>query len=282
MKTILYATDCNPKSSAALRYAENLTATLDTRLLVLYVYDVPPIMGRIIKSKEQVGRSLKDEKTEFMTNYCEQHFSGKINTTKVHYIAEYHTSISEAILNKTKEFDVDMLLIGMKDVHTQRGIFSGNIANKILEKVACHLLIVPNNIANNELRTIVYATDFEEDDIEAISQVLPIAIAFDATIKIIHIDTRDNKKGNEQMAWFKEMVSQTVTYTPITFTIVEADSISEGLRRFIGNENADAIALLERTEQNILKKLFHKDTIKTIESQIKIPLLVINQKVINQ
>jgi nucleotide-binding universal stress UspA family protein len=276
MKTILYATDCNPKSVPALQYAEQLSAELNTELIVLYVYDVPPTSGRIIKSKKQIGFSLKREKTAFMTNYCEQNLLGVIDRNKVRFVAQYNTSVSEAIIDISKRVNADLLLIGMKDEHTQRGLFSGNIANSLLEKVTCKLLIVPNIIQYKKLSSIVYASDFEENDGKAISQLVDSASAYAATIKIVHINTPVHKKSKEQMEWFKKIIKRTVNYPSITYSVIESDSVSQGLRRFIGDEHADIVAMLERTEKGFFKKLFHKDTVKTIESQIKIPLLAIN------
>lgn len=277
MKTILYATDCNPKTVPVLQYAEQLSTELDTQLIVVYVYDVPPTSGRIIKSKKQIGFSLKEEKMAFMTNYCEQNFVGVIDKIKVRFVAQYNTSVSDAIVHIAEHINVDVLLIGMKNEHTQRGLFSGNIANSLLEKVTCKLLIVPNTIQYKKISTIVYATDFDEDDSKSISQLVDLASEYAATIKIVHIDTPVHKKSKEQMELFKKIVEQTISYPSITYTIIKSATVSKGLRRFIGDEHADVIAMLERTEQSIFKKLFYKDTVKTIESQIKIPLLAINQ-----
>ncbi len=63
----------------------------------------------------------------------------------------------------------------------------------------------------------------------------------------------------------------------MTFDIIFNDIVYEGLRTYIDTTSADMIALLEREDNGFLKKLFHKDLIKKMESKIAIPMLSINE-----
>ncbi len=170
-----------------------------------------------------------------------------------------------------------MLLVGMKDEHTARGVFSGSIAKALIEKVSCLLLIVPSRKRFKKIDTIVYATDFEEGDIFALQNLVEIARPFNAKIKIVHIPTKDEYAGKDQMEWFKEMLHQKINYEHIDIQMIFFDTVYEGLRTYIDKNKADIIALLEREDHGLLKKLFHKDLIKKMESNITIPMLSFNQ-----
>ncbi|UWX53859.1 universal stress protein [Maribacter litopenaei] len=276
--TILYATDCSKNSISTLQYAQKLALQLSAKLVVLYVYDIPPIAGKTIKTEEQIQRGLKKEKLQLLRSYCHENSVENIKNLTMFLTSEYGASITHTIMEYTLHLDCNLLIIGMKDEHSKRGVFSGNIANSLLRHINCKMMIVPNAFEFSAITSIVYATDFEEEDIKAIQQVLQVFKMQNLEIKVVHVDTNTNAKGKEQMEWFKEMVLEKVGDSTISFNVINAKTVPQGLRMFIGDENPNLIALLEREEPTIFKKLFHKDLIKTMESRIRIPILSINQK----
>ncbi len=276
--TILYATDCSKHSVNTLQYAQKLALRLNARLVVLFVYDIPPIAGKTIKTEEQIQRSLKNEKLEILTRYYHENSIKELGDLTVYLRAEYGSSIAHTILEYTLDIDCNLLIVGMKDEHTKRGVFSGNIAHHLLKQVNCKLLIVPNSFKYEPLESIMYATDFEQEDITAIYQIKQMFSNKDISIKIVHVDTDTKLKGKEQLEWFKEMLLEKVQDDTIYFHSIMAKTIAQGLRMSLGDEKPNLIALLECDERTYFKKLFHKDLIKTMESQIKIPILSINHK----
>lgn len=276
--TILYATDCTKNSKTALQYAQKLALQLSAKLVVLYVYDIPPIAGKTIKTEGQIQRSLKEEKLQLLRRYFRENAIEKGNDETIFLRAEYGTSISHALVEYAQKIKCELLVIGMKDEHTKRGLFAGNIANKLLKQINCKLLIVPNTYEFSTITSIVYATDFEKEDEQAIYELNHLFPNKGTSIKIVHVDTDENSKGAEQMEWFKDMLLERLGDNGISFHLVKSKSVPQGLRMFIGDENPNLIALLERDEPTIFKKLFHKDLIKVMESQISIPILSINLK----
>lgn len=274
--TILYATDCSMYSVPALQYAQKLSQQLNAQLVLLYVYDIPPVAARTIKTEEQIQRSLKTEKLQHLTSYYTENGIQKMDELKIHPRAEFGISIADTILEYTAHLDCDLVIVGMKDEHTKRGLFSGNIANRLLKHINSKLLIVPNGFVFSTITSLVYATDFEEADVQAIFQLGQLFKDMDVSIKIAHVDTGTSTKGEEKLEWFRELLLEKMHGDHISFHVIKAETVPLGLRMFIGNENPNMVVLLERQEDSLFKKLFHKDVIKTMESEIKIPIMSIN------
>jgi len=278
MKTILYSTDCSEHDAPTLQYVYQLSHMLKATLAVLHIYDIPPVSGPILRTPDQLKRLTHQEKKEILASYCSKHLKSHKGNDRFKLITAYGASISKAILLKSEELQADIVVLGMKDEHTKRGFFSGNIANAMLKKITCPLMIIPNGLPYKRLNKLVYATDFEMDDIFAIQKLVSIFAPHEADIKVVHVPVKGEYSGKQQMAWFEDMLVQKVSYKNIDFQIIPADTVDQGLRMFIENEKADLIAMLEREEDNFFKKLFQKDTIEKMETEIKIPLLSINTK----
>lgn len=278
MKTILYATDCSKHDINTLQYVYELCDKLKTSLTLLHVYSIPPIQFSTIRPRKHLSTHSRDEHFDILKKYAAKNIKQNAIKTQIRFEVVENISVSEGILSKIKEISPYLLFVGMKDEHTARGMFSGSIAKALLEKVNCPLLIVPNTQIFKDIKTIVYASDFEEGDILAIERLVEIAQPFYAKIKIIHIATKDENTEKDQMEWFKDMLQQKVVYKNIEFQIISYDTIYEGLRTYIKSNKADLVAILEREDYGFLKKLFHKDLAKKMESNIAIPILSFNDR----
>ena len=166
----------------------------------------------------------------------------------------------------------------MKDRHSARGYFSGNIANTLLNTIETPLLIVPNSLIYDTISTIVYSTDFEEDDILSIQKLVEIAKPFSALIEVIHVYKTDEYPAKEYMKKFKDTLLQKVSYPEITFKTIASTNIKSGLLSVLNNEKASMLVMLERKHDWNLSNMFHKDLVKEIEISLKIPLLVFNNR----
>lgn len=260
-----------------MQYAYELCQHLNADLVLLHVYSIPPIQFSTIRPRKHLSTHTRDEQLTILKEYATKHIKQNGTLAKIKFEVTENIVVSDGILSKTKEVLPDLLLVGMKDEHTARGIFSGSIAKTLFEKVNCPFLIVPTALNFRSIKTIVYASDFEEDDISAVRQLVEIAKPLNAKINIVHISTKGEYTGEKQMEWFKEMLQQKVIYANMTFEIIPNNTIYEGLRSYINSHEVDIIVLLEREEKGFFTNLFHKDLTKKIESNINIPMLSFNQ-----
>lgn len=279
MDTILYATDCTENSVSTLIYAKNLSETLKAKLVVFHIYDVPPVGTSNIRSSEQLKILAMNEQKELLKNYCLTNLNQNLNKNQLICEVAENTSISNGIRDRIKKDAVDLLIIGMKDEHSARGFFSGNIANKLIDKNLCPILIIPPEYSYKSIEKIVYASDFESADIIAIEKLSEIAEQYNAEIEVVHIPTLEEYAAMQQMEWFKELLEVQVPYKKISFHMVLANSIEQGLRMHIGDENADLLGMLERENKGLFASVFNKDIVKRMEKLVTIPILCYNSSI---
>ncbi|WP_281540739.1 universal stress protein [Maribacter aestuarii] len=144
MKSILYATDCSKHDVDILNYAHELCHKLKANLILLHVFSIPPVQFSTIRPRKHLSTHASDEQLNILKDYATKHIKQNEIKTQISFKVKENTSISDGILSSLKEVSPDLLLVGMKDGHTAREIFSGSIAKALLEKVNCPLLIVPN------------------------------------------------------------------------------------------------------------------------------------------
>ncbi len=275
MKTILYTTDYSKNSVAALKYAKSLAEKLKYRLVVCHVFDYPTILGSTALSEpfpDLENDALKTHRTK-LEQFCQENLGAIWKVPNIQLQPVEHKSVVKGILSTATEWHAQMIVVGIKGESALSEIVMGSTTKNLIEKAPCPILAIPADASHLSLHTLVYATDFEEEDVYAIRKLSELAQAFNAEIKVVHIVTEDEYEGETQMEWFKEMLEEKVTYGEIEFKLLFSDDIFESLRVYLGDVNADMVVMLEREQKSVFKKWFHRDLVKKMESYGRMPLL---------
>tara|TARA_R110002049_G_scaffold232047_2_gene404593 strand:+ start:2501 stop:3463 length:963 start_codon:yes stop_codon:yes gene_type:complete len=277
MKTILYATDCTDNDAYTLKYAYRFSSIMKADLHVLHVYNFPPISFSTIQSKKILKKRLQQEQKDKVTKYCSVNLKNEFLEQPITIHAVENVSIVNSILNVSKAILPDLVILGMKDDHSNRGCFSGNIADVLLDKIEAPVLIVPNGLNYNCPSTIVYATDFEKDDIISIKKLIEIATPFEALIEIIHVFEINQYLAKEDMDRFKEEILKEVSYKNIMFKTIASNKIKLGILSVLRKERATMLVMLERKHDRAFNLFSRKDLVKYMGAIVPIPLLVFNK-----
>ncbi|MBK5209451.1 MAG: universal stress protein [Flavobacteriaceae bacterium] len=277
MKTIICATDYSKNAVIAVKYAHEISSKIGAQLLVIHIYELPLILGMEFDIfYDNLKKTTFQKHNRKLKNFCKKHLGKELKEMKVITYAFEGISASQGIILKASEYNAFMIVIGMKKESTMKELFMGDTSIDLIEKAPCPILAIPTNVSTGKLKTIVYATDFEEEDIGAINKVTQIAKKFNANIKVVHI-AGDKADGNLKMEWFEEMVRQKVTYKKIEFEVLHSQEIFNTLRSYLFSNNTDLVAMLERKKSGFIRKLFHRDLVKEMESFGDIPLLSFNE-----
>lgn len=281
MKTLLYATNCKASTSNALSYAYSLSQKLNATLIVLKVFDLPPYDHAILaKPLENVQKLAKQEQVDIVANFCKEHIGDDLEKMNIRPVARLNQSIIKGILFALKEFQADLLMVGVKGEQSNRGIWASDIAKKLISKASTPVMVIPEYPFRESIQKILYASDYEEMDITGIRRLIPLARAFDAWIHIVHISEEGEYAATEQMEWFKQILQERVDYDKIKYEIVNSEALFYTLIMQIIENDADIIAMLERNETSFFKGIFHQDLVKKMEDHLMTPLISFNKNII--
>lgn len=278
MKTIICATDYSKNAVSAIKYAHEISSKIGAELLVIHIYELPLILGMEFDIfYDDLEKTTFQKHNKKLKNFCKKHLGKELEEMRVITYAFEGLSVSQGIISKASEYNAFMIVIGMKKESAMKEFFMGDISMDLIEKAPCPILAIPTDASTEKLKTIVYATDFEQEDIGAIYKVSKIANKYNANIKVVHISPSKEKDGNIKMEWFKEMVKQKVTYKNIKYEVLVSEEIFNMLRSYLFSNNTDLVAMLERKKSGFIRKLFHRDLVKEMESFGDIPLLSFNE-----
>ncbi|GMN11722.1 hypothetical protein MTsPCn9_29050 [Croceitalea sp. MTPC9] len=275
MKTILYATDCSKNSVAALKFANFLSEKFDSTLVVMHVFDVPiSLASPVSVSYMKKEKRLFVEHRAKLKAFCAEHLGeSSLQGTNISFVVDEDGSVVDGILENAIRFSVDLIVVGTKGQSPVKEFLLGSTTKSLIKTVSCPIIAVPEVYRVGKLKTFTYATDFEQADIFAIRKLVKIAQVFDAKIRILHITTKKEYAGDQQMEWFKEMLQQKVVYEKIDYDIIFSDTILKELQWYLQETNVDVLVMLERSKDNILERYLQQDLVQKMVKEINVPLL---------
>lgn len=277
MKTILHATDYSENAIAALKFATELSIKLKSNLYVIHVFNTSTLSSDLNETYLLPFKETLKQKNDVLKEFCETHMKNQVEATNLKTEAFENSNIVDGIISKADELFASLIVTGMQGKSAIKELLMGSITKKLIEKAPCPVLAIPLNAALNKLETIVYATDFEEEDISAIFRLAKIAEIFNATIKIVHISAKKDSYGHQEMEWFKELLKQKVTYEKLEFDLIFSDDTFTILKLYLDEVKPDLLAMLEREKRDFIKKIFHRDMVKRMESVSTIPIISYNE-----
>lgn len=278
MKTLLYATDYSKSSVSALQSAYSLSRDLGTRLVIAHVFGYPKVLGMEgldIRPVLEIN-PFKQHRSE-LEKFCNECLGSTWEIPNVLLEPVQNGSVTKGIISKAEEYRAQLILVGTQGRSGLEEVILGSTTKKLIEKAPCPVAAIPMDMQPRKIQTIVYATDFEEEDIHAIQKLLEITQLLKAKIKVVHISTKEEYAGDLLMEWFKEMLLSKVDCPDLAFELLFSEDVFDTLQSYLGEVNADVVAMLERERKGFSKKWFHKDLVKRIEEFGQVILISFNE-----
>ena len=279
MKSIICATDYSINSVPALKMAFALSQKIHCQLVVLHVFDMglnfanPLSLSYAKKEKEAIAKHKKD-----LRRFCQSHLDMEHTYADVKFVVKKHALVKHGILDAIKEQDSFLLVMGHKGKGALTEAFFGSTTKDMIVECACPVLAVPSNWEKVGVNSILYATDFEETDIESIDWLVKFfAEPFDSNVNVFHVSIADEYSGEDQMQWFQEMLAQKVSYKKIDFATTRSEDVFGTLLNEVDKTNVDVLVMLEREKEGFFSALVQGDKVNQMVSHGSVPLLSFNK-----
>jgi len=279
MKRILCPIDYSKSAISTLKYAYEISKEINANLLVVHLFDYPATFKRNVEKRfaHLEDNILIEEKLK-LKEFCIHHLGDDLDEMNVNMEVFEESSIVHGIISKADEVHAFMIVAGMRGNSILKDLVMGNTTKQLIEKANCLVMAVPKNSTHTQPKTIVYATDFEENEgIEVLQDVVKIAEPFNAKLKVVHISTKKEYSGENKMEWFKKALLKKIDYEKIEFKVLFSNTVFDSLNNYLEQVDADLLVILEREKHSLLRKWFHKDLIGKNQYDNKVPLLSFNK-----
>lgn len=273
MKTLLIATDFSPAAHKAFEYAMHMAQALRSRVLCLHVFQPPmsePYMDfglqtTLMEQQEKRARERFDEWFQALPFEARE-------DVQVQFRVELGFP-AENILRVAREIHPDLIVMGMRGGNPIVRKLLGSTTTSLLQRAEYPVLVVPEHADYHGFTHIGYATDYEEDDIRVIDEVLYFARKNNAKLSCVHVRGGDEAQEDFKEELLKRAYYYDLTHDHIDFRTVSSPDVVEGLQHFVQRKELDLLVMLTH-QRSRLSQMFHKSHSKEMALYSQIPLWV--------
>ena len=271
MKKILVPVDFSPASLNAVRYAAPLAAAFGAKLILLHIFP-----SRLIEAgiSPKMQADIIDQE-EAKARACFARIEDQIPPEISEQIEiEYQTIIGpvqEEILFASDNISPDLVVMGMRGGNHVTQKILGSTAAAVVQRSNFPVLIVPRHAHYRPIRHIAFATNFKDEDLVAIDQLLPFAALFGAKVHCIHI--RQNGKAQDI---FKQEIMQKAFEHDVIMHNIDFDALNyaeviEGLNQYVRKNGIDILVMLTH-QRGLYSQLFYQSPTRRMFVQAEVPL----------
>ena len=136
------------------------------------------------------------------------------------------------IIEKSKEYNIDMIIMGSHGASGVREIFMGSIAEKVVRFSDIPVLVIKKDHDEFKVKDFVFASSFKKESTDTYKQAIKIAQLFEAKIHLLMVNTPSNfmTTSNAEKRIF-EFVKE-IHFKNYTVSIYNDESIEMGILNF--------------------------------------------------
>lgn len=289
-RKILVPIDFSEHSKNAAYFALKLAKIYKSEIKLLHVFNSPvvdmipftdaaSIQIDVDISYQILQKTAKENLLKFfnkLRSYADEH---DLKGIKIGY-ALREGFASYGIIDMCKRYKPGMVIMGTKSEGFRSTELVGSVVADVARDVKVPILVIPEN-ANlkdiDEVKNVLYATRFDDNDFVAIRKLVTILSGFSVNLVCGHVcNDPDCKITQAKMNNLKEYTAKTFKKTAIEFDIIKGKSTAEAFKGYIAGKNIDLMALTMH-KRNILERLFNPSLTRKMLSDAEIPLLIFSE-----
>jgi nucleotide-binding universal stress UspA family protein len=278
METLLAILNEPKKAKGFIGYVARLSKDLDARVHMMYVqepYDYtlgqPPASG-YTASIDIMKRNAEEARND-LAGHIEDVLKEINGEVSISYSAEIDTA--SMVINKfITEGKASMVVLEGEEQESFWSHTSSNI--DIVNHIDCPVWIIPFEAAYKPLREIVYATDFKEEDIPTLKNLIGLTFRYSPVITALHITDSIDFEEKVKKTGFKDMLQSKTGYQNITVkSLIEKDdeNVSMLINEYALNINANLIVVLKENK-NFFERILRPSATKKILKEATLPVLI--------
>lgn len=246
MGKILIPTDFSEYAQYALNFASEIAKLNNDKLVLLNVVEYPlgttldPIGVSIVQPADT---NLIDELTKSaQVKMDEAVKSLQYNGVQAEGLVDFgNTSLN--VVERINSESIELVVMGTHGASGFKEFIIGSNAEKVVRHAICPVITIKSPTVLNDIRNIVFASDFKNLDDDVIMHLKQLQKLCKAKIHFIRVNTPNDFEGNRVIRALIKDVIKTHMFENYEYEVYNDIYEEDGLLNYAHEINADMIAM---------------------------------------
>lgn len=276
MKYILVPTDFSSTARSAYHFALEIAKRkqLPIHLVHCYIPETDPAFPYLAINSQEFLDTRRELINKFRQHTPAPHEGGVMTTVdvKTEIMAGYPT---EEIVRMSQDPNVELIVMGTTGEQGLAGQLFGSVSTHISRKAYCPVLLVPNGVSYNGLKSILFASSAEAVHDGVLQRLKDLAILFNSSVHFVHVrepnDTADYQAVEEHI--FDFFFGESEPVFAFNMDVINAENAVEGLNKYAKLKRAD-LTVMVSPRRSFWESILHRSKTKAMALNTDIPMLV--------
>lgn len=276
-KSVLIAIDFSKNSFHSAYYGGILAKQMNAKITFLNLYTIPIVSEYNLPSEiENLITASKIDAQQRMDSFVQNFVeTTRIPNVQIESMIDYGF-VAEKIVEISESIHADMIVMGSKGITNAFDRWIGSIAQKVKNLAECPVWVVPEHASLVYPKEVLYAADFNGDEIEAVKKILEITKPLDAKCDVVHVHNSAEPNIDEEIEAMVSYLEDTFEHEKVKFATIKSDDIIDGLEKYLKIYKPNVLAMATH-DKAFLDKLFLKSVSKHFLQEAKLPMLCIKK-----
>lgn len=271
MKTVIVPTDFSRTAHKALQFAITVAQNLNLDLVLLHVFNLSGSLPYESPSQiEQEIREAQKASDKQLAAVKEQYLHDFSNDIKILSVYGVISEVIEQVATQAKAEFIVMGTRGAKDLWSN---IMGSNAFQVVKNASCPVFVIPEKASIQDMKSIIYASDYTNDEVQVVRSIVDIAQSFKAKTKVVHIHDVEEPSISEDETLSDWLLSFFENEKLESHVALGSNTI-EGIENYIKNNEADLLVLAMKN-RDFFENIFHTSVTKHFIQHFNMPLLVL-------
>lgn len=243
IQKLLVPTDFSPQALNALKAAAQLARRYKADIYLLHLLEMPEVLidGPATQHQSQLPEAL------YYMKLAHKKFSNILKAPFLEGIKIYETAefdgAFEGIMTYVKKYDIDAIVMGSHGMSGIQEFFIGSNTEKVVRHSEIPVFVIKNELNIFNIRNFVFATDLQEESLDAIQEAIKFAQSEEASLHMLYVNTPNRFKTTQEITSICKGFLKKIGQKSQKLTIYNDVSVERGILNFAESIKADLIGI---------------------------------------
>lgn len=239
MQNIIVPIDFSEQSEYALKTAASLASKFNSGIIVLHMLELSSTMiASEGLGQQQIVLLLKASEKK-LAKFLDKPYLKGINLTPI----IKHYKVFSEVNEIAKDHDAELIVMGSHGVDGLKEFFIGSNTERVVRHAEIPVLVVKEDMQDFRPKTMVFPSDFVEEDINAFKKAKDFAEKMSMEIQLVYVNTPDTNFLSTEDAYDRILTFLSSANAGMEVDIYNDYTVEKGILNYSNSANADIIGI---------------------------------------
>jgi len=279
MNRILVPTDFSSTAERAFRFAADIASKTSGTIILYHVDQKEEIpFFDSVEKRNEYNQQIETNRVKQLKRLKKKVISEDMNVPVSTIVGR--PPVVRDILRFAMHNQIELIVMGTQGASGLEKIVVGSVASQVIEKSPIPVLLIPEKFEWKDPEHIVFATNYDRKDRDALEFTLSLAKIYNADVTVVHLTHEGSllrKEDELDFNTYAYALQRTFSDSELNFKEIKTTRLNDTMENLHDELAYDMLVMVRHTKK-FLEKFLLKSFTKNMACITTLPLLIVPEE----